>query len=240
MRPDKNIKVLVDTSVVRDAITTEIKKEFREIQWGPTTHRYEVEVEHPKEAFSDTEHWRINQILALSETGQLARTGHIIAFTYLGLDFEYWLGRPGLINGTGNLLRDVDMQTVDPAFDPSYLFPIAFNRENLKQAIPNFVDLVIRTPDSFWDAPEIKNQLAAAPEIQQKNFQNRSRLIELSEGLSFEQYKDAFHIWTAEVNGLDYFLTNDRKIINFFHLTSKAEPKAYPISPHMLINIIHQ
>jgi hypothetical protein len=49
-------------------------------------------------------------------------------------------------------------------------------------------------------------------------------------------YPDAFHLWTAEVHGLDYFLTVDKKFINVMSRTLRSALHARPISPRDLLS----
>jgi hypothetical protein len=48
-------------------------------------------------------------------------------------------------------------------------------------------------------------------------------------------YRDALHLWTAEVNGLDYFLTADKTFINVMTKTSRVPLPTRPISPSDLL-----
>ncbi|HZK14733.1 MAG TPA: hypothetical protein VFC55_09440, partial [Desulfobaccales bacterium] len=58
-----------------------------------------------------------------------------------------------------------------------------------------------------------------------------NRFKELCCALDEKHYPDAFHLWTAEVNGLDFFLTADRKFINVMSKTSRSQLKTKPIAP---------
>ncbi|WP_370155042.1 hypothetical protein [Ferrovibrio sp.] len=155
--------MLIDRSVRVDAITTKIGNLPQQVRWGPTLQAVATEVEEPKAEPEATATWKRQQIAALPKIGDLMRSGRIEAFTYFGLKLEDWLGSPGLIDGAGNALRGVNIQKVEPAFDPTYLFPMAFDRASLESAIIQFVGLIVRAPVSCWDTPKIRTALAEPP-----------------------------------------------------------------------------
>ena len=51
-------------------------------------------------------------------------------------------------------------------------------------------------------------------------------------------FPDAFHLWTAEANGLDYFLMVDRKFANAVQGISGLNFRCRPISPEGLLKAL--
>jgi hypothetical protein len=64
---------------------------------------------------------------------------------------------------------------------------------------------------------------------------NLDRFRELCSGLTRQHYPDADHLWTAEANNLDYFLTADRAFINVMTLTRRLALRSKLISPRDLL-----
>ena len=67
------------------------------------------------------------------------------------------------------------------------------------------------------------------------NLRNVQRFRELCAGLSEKQFPDAFHLWTAEINGAQMFLTTDRKFIRVMTKTKKTNLSCVPVSPQELL-----
>ena len=83
------------------------------------------------------------------------------------------------------------------------------------------------------------------PDYYRQNFANLKRFREICEPITKntkakqdkkdEQIRDAFHLWTAEVNNLDYFLTADKKFINLMTVSSKIDLPTPPIAAATLL-----
>lgn len=70
------------------------------------------------------------------------------------------------------------------------------------------------------------------------NLRQVERFRELCSGLAKKQYPDAFHLWTAEVNGMQYFLTTDGKFIRVMTETKNISLPCKPVSPAELLEIL--
>jgi predicted nucleic acid-binding protein len=73
-------------------------------------------------------------------------------------------------------------------------------------------------------------------ETELTNRRNVARFRALCAVLDESQYPDAFHLWTAEVNGLDYFLTADRAFINVMTKTARLQLTTRPVGPRELLD----
>jgi hypothetical protein len=64
-----------------------------------------------------------------------------------------------------------------------------------------------------------------------RNLESLDRFRQICSGLSEQHYPDAFHLWTAEVNKLAFFLTTDQKFIRAITETSRITFTTRPIPP---------
>ncbi|VUD69012.1 hypothetical protein TDB9533_04375 [Thalassocella blandensis] len=64
-----------------------------------------------------------------------------------------------------------------------------------------------------------------------RNLENLDRHRSLRKNLSVKQYVDAFHFWRAEVSGIDYFLSPDKKFVNAMRQTKKVQLDCHSFFP---------
>ena len=74
------------------------------------------------------------------------------------------------------------------------------------------------------------------PALEQENLLRLERFKSLCRGLSKKHYPDAFHLWTAETNRLDYFLTMDRKFPRALSTNRRLDFRCKAVSPDELLN----
>jgi hypothetical protein len=58
---------------------------------------------------------------------------------------------------------------------------------------------------------------------------------EIFSNLPETHYPDAFHLWTAEINGLDYFLSADKKFASVMTITKETRLNTKVIAPRDLV-----
>jgi hypothetical protein len=61
------------------------------------------------------------------------------------------------------------------------------------------------------------------------------RFKEICSDLPEKHFPDAFHLWTAEINGLDYFLSADKKFAKVMTLTKRMRLNSKPLAPRDLL-----
>ncbi len=87
---------------------------------------------------------------------------------------------------------------------------------------PQFVKGVLKNPSAFgFSDAEVKNLSAIAPVLR-------------AAGPNSEHLLDVFQLWTAEVNGIPYFVTCDKTFIRFMTDTMKNPFASKPILPSKL------
>lgn len=75
-------------------------------------------------------------------------------------------------------------------------------------------------------------------DFERSNLKSLGRFTELCANLDETHYPDAFHLWTAEVNNLKFFLTADKKFINVLTETSQVALTTRPISPYDFLQML--
>lgn len=72
-------------------------------------------------------------------------------------------------------------------------------------------------------------------DFERSNLRNLGRFREICDALPETHYPDAFHLWTAEVNDLDYFGVVDKRFLNAITKTSRISPRTKLMAPRDLI-----
>ncbi|QIZ75754.1 hypothetical protein [Ferrimonas lipolytica] len=176
--------------------------------------------------------WLRREFRALPTVSKLIIAGDISAFRYVELDFENWK-RKGSASGSnlGNLFPNSVMKQVEPAIERSYYFQAFMNEYLYTRSVANFCKW-LNTKGIEESALKVAKSKNATDDML-RNIRNVSRYQEMCKKLQkTEQYIDAFHLWTAEINDIEYFVTADRKFINAIN---KLDCKCQPILPSELL-----
>jgi hypothetical protein len=224
----KPIRLLLDTNVLRHTATMVSVKKEHILRLGSIEQKYNVlgmqrNTEHISKGIRHQ-----NQVEALPTIMKLAREGNILIFSYIELAFETMRGSFDLRGGKGDILKDVKIEDIPSAVDRSKLQQTDDFVE--KQSLIKFCKFLLEV-----DVKEFEKRqnwfLSKFTDFERENIKSLNRFKELCCALDETHYPDAFHLWTAEVNGLDFFLTADRKFINVMNKTSRAQLKTKPITP---------
>lgn len=174
--------------------------------------------------------WLQEEFNCLPTISKLLQSKKIIGYRYVELDLENWQ-RSGSAIGSkfGNLFPENLFNEVNPAIERSYFFQSFMNEYITTSAMVKFCNFLININPSNNNFEEL-----GLPAEMQKNLRNISRYHELCHVLQKgEQFVDAFHLWSAEVNDIKYFLTTDRK---FRNAIQNAVGSCQPIYPTQLLN----
>jgi len=177
---------------------------------------------------------RQNEIDWFPTIAQLSEYEHIKLFTYDELNFESWFRSED--SKIGNVFSESSVTFVEPAISRSH-----FRQGDMLEQIRSenkvdfFESLLKWTPDLF-QSTEFESYL---PKLTLDSIKNIDRFKKIAEALTAEQLQDAFHLWTAEVNDIPYFLTIDFKFINAIRNKAKSKKKPFdmvcePITPQEL------
>jgi hypothetical protein len=181
------------------------------------------------------EPWRQQQIEALPTITRLAREGRVKLCHCAELIEESWggdyLGAGGFV---GDLFNGVPLHDVPEAVVRSHFQQLDFAEYVKKEKVIQFCRDVLLgcSYDMFEKRPQF---LSRFTDFERENLKRLDRFKQLCSALPENHYPDALHLWTAEVNGLDYFLTADKTFINVMTKTSRVPLPTRPISPSDLL-----
>lgn len=229
------MKVFVDNCVISLSDTMEGAFKEQNLAWGDSIQRIRIAGYIRKKLPSEDQAWKRDQIECLPTLGKRAQEQKIALYTYSEINFEGWK-RSGSVfaNRFGNVFSGVHFSHVDSAIERSYFFQSELSEYLKKDQVIDFCKWLL-TPN----IESIAAKLAPTkryPEFLLQNLQKVQRFRELCEGLSEKQYPDAFHLWSAEVNKMDLFLTTDRKFIRALTETKKMDLPCTPLSPSQLLD----
>ncbi|MFZ7096091.1 hypothetical protein ACOPJQ_05530 [Luteimonas dalianensis] len=229
----KPLRVLFDNSLYYFANDDDLVVNSVPVEVGGVAATIRIAQVEPRE-FKD---WRGNERQALRELCELARRGEIEFCTSTELygelsdSRESW--RPGR---TGNeMLEGIEFEFLDSPVERTRFFSgVGFGAKKDRLDFCQFLRTLASAQQSPCWLGRFDGQL---PERQKSGLADVGRFSELCTGLSDDDEKmiDMFHLWTGEFSKVDYFLTFDRKLINFVNQTSKVEVRCSPISPYQLL-----
>lgn len=229
------MKVFVDNCVISLGDTMERAFKEQDIAWGGSIQHIRIAGYVRKKLPGKDEAWKRSQIECLPTIGKIAREQRIALYTYSEIDFEGWKRSGSVFPGRlGNIFSGIHFHHVDSAIERSYLFQSEISEHLKNERVIDFCKWLL--------TPNIENivvKLAATkryPEFFLQNLLKVQRFRKLCEGLSEKQYPDAFHLWSAEVNGMDSFLTTDGKFIRALTETKRLTLPCMPLSPSQLLD----
>jgi hypothetical protein len=197
------------------------------VQWGPHRVTNDVHGYRAKELLTDE--WPRRQIEALPTIARLAKEGQLTFCTSVELKFESFRGAKGWQGYIGDLFRDIKYEHVPAAVERSYFWQtIDLSKYSSGDGqVGWYMGFLLKV-----DEQQLVEQIGGhfdLPEFDRGNLTNLSRFRKMCKYLDTDDHiRDAFHLWTAEVNGLEYFLTADKRFINKM---TKSIPLDFPTPP---------
>lgn len=231
------ISVLVDLSVRRYAVFTEDVRIEKRINWGGREHTSLIAGWKRKRDRSATEAWLQKQISCLPTIARLAEEGAVECYSYPELMFEEMRGSGGMRGTFGDLFAGVNMKgCLSVVNRPRFRQNVDFSEYLRKKGLAEFCDFLLKLdPSLLRKAPEFWNTL---PAFEQENLMHLELFKSLCRRLPERHYSDAFHLWTAEANGLDYFLMVDKKFVNALGGIRDFDFRCRPILPEQLLSAL--
>ncbi|MBZ5612624.1 MAG: hypothetical protein LAO23_01350 [Acidobacteriia bacterium] len=234
---NKMVSVLVDLSVRRYGIFAEDVQIEKKINWGGHEHTSLIAGWKRKPDRSATEGWLQKQILYLPTIARLTKEGTVECYSYIELTFEEARGTGGMRGTFGDLFAGVNVKNCLSAVNRSrFRQNVDFSEYLRKEGLPEFCDFLLKLdPSLLRQAREFYNML---PVFEQESLMQLERFKSLCRHLSERHYSDAFHLWTAQANGPDYFLTLDKKFVNAVSSIRDYNFRSKPILPEQLLNVL--
>jgi len=231
------ITILFDNCInsLSDSLQGTIKSQ--EVVWGDNVQEVKI-VGYERRPLPDAEQlWKRQQIVCLPTVGRIAKEGKIELYTYNELQHEAWK-RPGSFppNLLGNLFAGISFKRVDAAVERSFFSQMELSEYILKKQVIEFCNWLLNS--KVEDLAGRQWAQERYPAFLLNNLRGVQRFRDLCNGLAEKQYPDAFHLWTAEVNEIEFFLTTDQKFIRVMTETKRLHLPCRPLSPSDLLDIL--
>lgn len=217
---------LVDTSVFRLSLTANVVRV--PVESGANA-RELIGIRRQPPRRPD-QHWLQRQIEAIPTIARLVRAGQLTLADSMELSLEEIKGTYVGVSGiTGDLFRDVRWNHVPAAIERSKFQQMDMDSYTRKEAVVAFCKILLGLDyKAMATRPRFLQRFT---DVEQENLRSVDRFRQICSALSENHYPDALHLWTAEVNGLDYFLTADRAFTNAMTKTSRILLTTRPMSP---------
>ncbi|MFC1672592.1 hypothetical protein ACFL12_00420 [Pseudomonadota bacterium] len=232
--PENPISVLIDNCVDGYSDVMEGARKPVTLQWGDIEINEHIVGYQRKQPRKPNEAWLQTQIDCLPTVARLAQEGGLVLASYSEIRFEGFQRSGGFVGSfIGRLFQDVDLSKVSPAIERSRLYQMEFGSYIQRSAMIEFCEFLLELDEQLLlGTPKVAERF---PEFELTNIRHLERFRALCRGLGKKQYPDAFHLWTGEVNGVDYFLTTDKKFIRAMTESKNVDLPCKPISPEVLL-----
>jgi hypothetical protein len=227
------IKILIDNSIDSLSEIMQGVAQFKELDWGGMSLSAPIVGLQRIPSRGNDAKWMQHQIECLPTVARLAREGTLVFHTYFELIFESWKRRNFPALPLGNLFDGIEIHHIDSAVERSRIFPSVNSQIFDKKEVIEFCKWLLCANIETLANDSIIS--AKFPTSELDNLRNAQRFREICKGLSDKQLPDALHLWTGEVNDLDFFLTTDRKFIRVMRNTKRIPLACQPISPEELL-----
>ena len=203
--------VLVDHCVIVNGQTVRYVKVPQTRRWGPHAVTMDVLRVQGKRRGSNEE-WLRRELAAIGAIGSAAVHGELRVFTSFELSAERLKSRMGGRGFTGDLWKDVAFEHATSPIDRSRIMASLTLHDMSSQE--NREDFCRRLLTLAKD-PERARRYSAfqLTPFEQESLERLDEFAGLCESVGPSRYVDAFHLWTAVRNGIDYFLTTDNKFL---------------------------
>lgn len=232
-------KVLVDSCIFDNAIEMVPATAKKKVEWGDNVFTIDIRGMKRRQKLPPSQEWKQRQIDSIPSIVRAVNEGFLGFYRYCEIGVEAMKRKGGTFgNSVTNHLMNVDFKKVAPAIERTKFRQTAYLKKYVaREEVVDFCKFLLTSPvEKAVDQPELENYFS---DFELSNIKSLYRFRELCSGLAEKQYPDAFHLWTAEVNGLDYFLTTDRKFIRVMTETKRTELPCRPVAPTTLLKVLH-
>lgn len=220
----KQYKVFLDRNILSYSIILETTIKTQTLKWGDTDDTCDIHGYIRKSKRGD---WIDDEVACLPTIASMASKE--ILHLYVGVEVQHEsLSANSVGRGTkGDLFRGVQINHCDNPICRSYFKSQTIDQICDKKELIYFCEMLMKVDAAMlMKVPEFWNRF---PDSMKDNFGKIDRLKELLKALTHKgHWPDAFHLWTAECFGADFFLTVDQKFINALTRTARI-PLPVPI-----------
>jgi hypothetical protein len=196
-----------------------------QIEWGGSVHSSQIAGFVRKKVHPDSDYQA--QVDALFTIGRLIREGHIQAFTYSELMFEGWSRVIG--ERAFDALADCPVKHCDSPIERSRFFQTSQFSDYIAKGGKKdrkvgkdtsmsrirFVEWLLDLTDEHVTRLISLRKVLKLSDFEIESFQNLQWFrVMCRTGQSPENYPDMLHLWAAQRNRMDVFLTLERRLPN--------------------------
>ena len=226
----KTLKLLIDRNLETYADVTEGVIVTGEERLWAGTHKVTPQMfGYQRKALPESD-WPRAQVEALPTIARLAKEGLAIFYTSEELLWESFCASGRTMAGrVGHLFSDVKFEHVPPPVSRSHFSQTVdlFKYVDGESLARWCKDFLLKLDESNPWLAQVK-----MTEFERQNLANLRRFKEICQHLVTDDHiRDAFHLWTAEVNHLDFFLTCDKRFINKMTQSTRLTLPSSPICP---------
>lgn len=207
------MKVLIDHSVRQHGIVAHSVVEWKKVEVLGQTFQYLKPIEKPRPTRQD---WMKEQIDALPELVDLVGRGQIKAFTTNELEAE-WFRAAKFPESYDTVFKGCEFGLLPAPLERSK-WGLSSEQFASKDEVISFCKYMFLMPTD-GRIKQFIERMAKIPRFSLTEFEVRCLLnVELfrsiCHGIDETHIPDALHLWTAEENNMDTFLTLDKKFQN--------------------------
>jgi hypothetical protein len=176
--------------------------------------------------------WKRTQVEALPTIARIARQNVLAFYSYFELLAEDWRGHSFPAKIVGNVLRDAVITEVPAPVGRSLFVQSSMEQFVGKESQIQFCKWLIANGAGLLKKSKALERLT---EPQIAALKNIGRYREICHSLSPVQYVDALHLWTGELNGIEYFLSTDATFVRALSANRRLVLLCKPIYPEDLL-----
>lgn len=157
-------------------------------------------------------HWLRAQISHLAAITAAMQSGCLDAFTYSELLAERLKGRDGWNGVRGDLWKDVSFKHVDPPLERStWMGALTLDQFSSRVHQTEFCERLLAFEKH--GVPQVLLDVLQIDDFQKGNIKRLREFATLCAAVGRTRWCDAFHLWTAICNEMDFFLTTDETFL---------------------------
>lgn len=156
------------------------------------------------------------EIDCLDTIAGLCREKRIVPYTTDELHAEYFRGATFPSRNYKYVFKDINFEMAPCPIKRSK-FGISLEQYTVKKEVIHFCSVLLRLSHAGIEkyiSDMRKNPVRGLSPFEEKCLRNLNVYREICHGIDEKHYPDALHLWTAEENGMDVFLTMDKKFRN--------------------------
>jgi|SRR5579862_2650217 len=239
MNDDSRVTALLDTCLFRIAPAQEVVFESLDgtvpSVRGPRNSVARLTKRHLP-SIPGNELWKRAQSEAMVGIAQSAREGRVYLFIYNEIETENLRGTLFPLGVVANCLDGVEIGRVPAAIERSIFQKMPLDTFTEKSTRVDFCrGLLSLDYREFAKRTKLMSMLS---DFERRNLESLGRFRELCDNLDETHYPDALHLWTAEVNNLNFFLTADKKFINAMTETNQVALTTRPICLYDFLHLV--